>query len=624
MIERINSIVKDYLQAPKTDYAIMISGEWGCGKTHYLHHGFKDLLSKINVPPGDGDSELKKSFWNRDKGSSSYYSPAFISLYGVSSVEDFEYKVFCGVNPWASNRWFRLATKIGGKIAGSKGISGDKSDVSAVTFISRSKVLVFDDLERLCEDRISVKEVLGLINSYAEHSHLKVIIVCNEKEYFPDSEVEIVDDDYKKYKEKSVRFTYKFMPDEAQIYDAMVNDLPENDYKKYLVREKASILSLFTLGGEKNLRTLKFVIDSFNKVYIATKSANYCEKILRTYLVTFMLYAFEHKRGRIKKDLDSLDISTFKIDTSNFFDNQQRDNSQTQEHIDYPTEFKEKYKEVYSDFKPNHLLIDYIETGWLDENRFNADIQAFDKELEKLAITKEGIVYQKLLKMPELDDREIPSLLVELKSYIKADKYNLYDLLNVYALLLKYDYYHINDFSLSQDWDDEFIASINRQQVSHRFDHAFDIRTPIWDSNERGSYQYEKYKVIKDEAIRINREVMKRAASTVGETFLLVAESGDVKKLREYRQTPENRISVSGIDWTRVFDLIKNGPNQIACEVCECIIFFIPFAGYLGPSEAERIQKEFKPLLEDYVSQNIKLVRLYYVVELNKHLNAVL
>ena len=69
------------------------------------------------------------------------------------------------------------------------GVSVDGKDAKAITFINTNRVMVFDDLERICEDKISIKEVLGLINSYSEHDKRKVVIACNE-DAFVGAEVE--------------------------------------------------------------------------------------------------------------------------------------------------------------------------------------------------------------------------------------------------------------------------------------------------------------------------------------------------------------------------------------------------------------------------------------------------
>lgn len=68
-MEKLNEIVIDYLKVKDTDYALMINGKWGCGKTYYLEHGFKNFIEKKN-------------------SDNSKFSVALISLYGVSSPED--------------------------------------------------------------------------------------------------------------------------------------------------------------------------------------------------------------------------------------------------------------------------------------------------------------------------------------------------------------------------------------------------------------------------------------------------------------------------------------------------------------------------------------------------------
>ena len=43
----INAIVESYLNSPKkTDYAIMINGKWGCGKTYYIEHDVKEFCAE--------------------------------------------------------------------------------------------------------------------------------------------------------------------------------------------------------------------------------------------------------------------------------------------------------------------------------------------------------------------------------------------------------------------------------------------------------------------------------------------------------------------------------------------------------------------------------------------------
>ena len=195
-MDKLNQVLQSYLTTPETDYSIMISGAWGCGKTYYINDKFEKLARETDVP-GSGAKGKKCE----------KYIPAYISLYGVSSVVDFEYKVFCGINTWAGKQLVRVASRIGSIYAERSGFSVGKNDLKDWTVIKKNRILVFDDLERICEDKLPLKEVLGLINSYTEHSHLKVIVICNEDYYMSKEADPALKEAYVKYKEKSIRYT---------------------------------------------------------------------------------------------------------------------------------------------------------------------------------------------------------------------------------------------------------------------------------------------------------------------------------------------------------------------------------------------------------------------------------
>ena len=79
----LDQIIKDYLTANDTDYAIMINGEWGSGKSYYIKHGFDCLVKSILVPINENENQGQRWFVRKK---ASYYRPAYISSYGVSSV----------------------------------------------------------------------------------------------------------------------------------------------------------------------------------------------------------------------------------------------------------------------------------------------------------------------------------------------------------------------------------------------------------------------------------------------------------------------------------------------------------------------------------------------------------
>ncbi len=608
----LNEIIKDYLVAPETDYAIMISGDWGSGKSYYIHHEFADIVKSIDTPASTDDKKKVKR-----------YNPAFVPLYGVSSAEDFEYRVFCGINAWAEKGFIRLGGTVLSKGAGFFGIDLGKKDSSSVTFVHDNRVLVFDDLERICEDKIPVKEVLGLINSYAEHTHRKVVIVCNENHFLSESVEKVLREDYQKYKEKSVRFTYLYEADMPSVYDAMITKLRDSEYVDFLKKNKTEILSLFSVGGNKNLRTLRFFIDTFQGIYQAVLGAKYEEQIVKTYIVSFMLYSIEQKAGHCKKELQSLDTSKYKFDES-FFGSWQKGNEQPEiEEKDYSSDFEHKYQSVFAQFRPSSIFVDYIFSGYLDVEALKKDIATITIEYDKQILTPEGKVYRKLSSMTNVKDDEVLALIMEMLGYVREDKYNLYDLLNVYALLLKYDYWKIDGFELTEEIDLEFKASMNRQKEKHIFNDMFDVRTPIWDGSDSGSRQYKKYKEIKTEAMHINWQSKKKRDVLGGELFVKTAKEGDVAKLRKYREKEDSRISVTGIDWKEIVDVILNASNPVACEVCDDVMSFIPNGGMVGPEERERIKTELLPPLDEYLEREDNRIRRIYINELRNHLKDV-
>lgn len=166
----ITESIIQYIDEDIYNYAVMIDGEWGCGKTHYVK---MNLIGKII------EHEEKKEKDKRRK-------VIYISLYGINSVEEISKQIILAY--CLSNKDEKLTglLQTGAKIAGAalsifaKDIKTDDASETLVDFIStKNIILIFDDLERcVC----SINEVLGYINSFVEQDGMKVIIVANEKE----------------------------------------------------------------------------------------------------------------------------------------------------------------------------------------------------------------------------------------------------------------------------------------------------------------------------------------------------------------------------------------------------------------------------------------------------------
>ena len=153
MEELVESIL-DYVRADYTDYAIMINGEWGSGKTYFWNHRIKDKIESLQL--------------NGKK-----YTTIYMSLYGISNLEEISKKIFIettqlmdkGLKKYMESHnqtTIPEYAKTGIDMANAFGISktGDKVDYERF-FSTDDKVLCFDDLERA---NVDVVDILGKWN----------------------------------------------------------------------------------------------------------------------------------------------------------------------------------------------------------------------------------------------------------------------------------------------------------------------------------------------------------------------------------------------------------------------------------------------------------------------------
>lgn len=183
--KQIESEVIRYLGDNNYRYAILIEGEWGCGKTYFV---LNDLQTAI-------DEYEEKNTKRKVR---------YISLYGCKSVEEIEENLYWSIvdeqfyekyeKITHSDNYFgkekekrqksdRIITNISKKMVSSLmqrfGISSKAYEFIS-DFLSLNKnILIFDDLER-CD--CPPNEILGYINGLVEHEGAKVILIANERE----------------------------------------------------------------------------------------------------------------------------------------------------------------------------------------------------------------------------------------------------------------------------------------------------------------------------------------------------------------------------------------------------------------------------------------------------------
>lgn len=164
----IIEIIKEYLNNTRAEYAVMINGEWGSGKTYFLRHSLLKVLESI-----DSGKKDRRKF-------------TYISLYGVKSVEEISKEIiFSCFGPKNSkkvetvNSVLETAGNIVTASFGAINVDVSKVKDTLAKVDIHNWLLCFDDLERCC---IPINEMLGYINRLVEHNHGKVIVLANEQE----------------------------------------------------------------------------------------------------------------------------------------------------------------------------------------------------------------------------------------------------------------------------------------------------------------------------------------------------------------------------------------------------------------------------------------------------------
>ena len=89
--QQILSVIKDYIQNRSISQALMITGEWGCGKSYFVKNSVKEYLHKNGIL--DNKNYLVFSLYginNLVDFKTSFYDKIFISQYlGESSKKIF-------------------------------------------------------------------------------------------------------------------------------------------------------------------------------------------------------------------------------------------------------------------------------------------------------------------------------------------------------------------------------------------------------------------------------------------------------------------------------------------------------------------------------------------------------
>ena len=492
MEELVESIL-DYIRSDYTDYAIMINGEWGSGKTYFWNHKIRNKIETMHI-------------------NGKQYTTIYMSLYGISNLEEISKKIFIETTQLMDKNLKKFMNshnqstipeyaKTGLDMANFFGVTqnGDKLDYGEF-FSTDDKILCFDDLERA---NVDVIDILGYINNFVEHDHIKTIIICNEKElstklksnniemktfiatYLLDKEkklfennkpmVEKIQDtiedvfdkanDYERIKEKLIGETFEYQPEFTYIINGILmryERYPE--LIRFLKSNTSLIISTFEKSGTRNLRILKHALADFKKIFdMVNKSyPNTNNRILQTMLIFTIAVSFEIKAGKITKDKfvnieDNEEYKSMVVSSRVFMDNRQF----------YIKEFDNNY---YYNFKAEYRFFKFIEL-FVRTRIF--DMKIFKRDMEEIVNTVDtGNLpgYKRLLTEEywKISDDEFPKVIDDVLDTVKNGKIRLVDIVKLYAYFM----YFIKKDLISYDEDtikSTFLNGMNIASITSEY-----------------------------------------------------------------------------------------------------------------------------------------------------------
>lgn len=587
-MKELDRIIEDYLKAKNTDYAIMINGDWGSGKSYYIKHDFQEVVTsvKCDVPETirektrakitKGTTFVGNLFLGKDKQKTpeyfeDRYFPFYVSLYGVSSVADFEGRVTEGVHDWVS-KGLNMANTF------SEGKFNVKLPLGSKAYIQHNAVLVFDDLERICADKISPIEVLGLINSYAEHQNKKVIIVCNEAEFAKTAEGGESDPEFLRYKEKTIRFAYTYLPDIPAVYDTFANE-HHDTYGDYLKREKDFILALFAKGGKSNLRTLKFFVDIYKKIFEiadANLQGDYNNEVMQKQLITTLIYVMEYKQGAKQKQLERLG-TMITIDTAAWLEHVAEKYAASQQ-SDKPEPFsiqdvQHRYGTQYDEMAMQPWMITYIMTGALEDDKVKEFVIGQAQEYKRKAVNPAVQETLRLKCFTMIDDEDIQPIVAKVWENIEKDQYTMFELLDIYSTFVKYTINKIKGVELKKKDDIVFKKALERVAQNHTYEPAFDLKAVRWDRSAEGYDEVKRYYALRNYAKELNERANTKEYKNDVAQFIAIVEAGtDIQAIVNYASKEQSEmLSLQGVDWSRIHNALMTIPNPMACAVIQCV-----------------------------------------------------
>lgn len=396
-------------QVENPHFAVLIEGQWGCGKTHFI----KSLIQ---------DSE----FTEKDI--------VYTSIFGMENINNLEEDViYKMINPA-----LRLLGRGSGIIANGIKAGIDATGVRAINSVVNTNVavdnakrkllkiskkldnaiLVIDDVER-CS--FPYDQLLGYLNNLVEHRDTRILLVANAEK--------INDRNFILFREKIIGHSIKVTSDNDAALRSFISDIKSDEVRDVIERNIEQILKLHLLSEYNNLRALRQFIWQLNLLIEKMEEEfRNNELIIDCVITQYFIFFFEYKLDLSEKSMNismsNLIDAAFDLDDFEFHTGAMT----TEEYINIQDDILKKYDGIMKD-KSTIISIgqwnSILSNGVVDSEWLNKDLKHYAGKL----IADSWPSWKRLWHLYEWDLENWPGGnfcedIEDLKSKIKTQGYN--------------------------------------------------------------------------------------------------------------------------------------------------------------------------------------------------------
>lgn len=424
------NVVEDYLTR-ETNNALLITGEWGVGKTYFFDNTLSEKIEETSIKENEN---IK-------------YKPIRVSLSGVTSIDDIKRRIVAELYPKLN-----------------KGLSKGKGAIKLLLSIPKIKeyipefpnsdvigsetdnlVICFDDLERRSKT-FPIDSLIGYINNLTENNNLKTIIIANTNK--------IEDESFDEIKEKLIGREIEYKINIEEVFDTLIQSEFQSfsEYTKFLQKEKSFICSFFQ--DYKNIRTLKFILTRYHNIHsqieIIAPNIQYIqsnkEALLKDTLLFTIAIAIEYKKGKVTRNSKEEVDNKFRItqkDIRRLLDDKSSSDQKNDEEETMLEKIKSNYyyqnNAIYYFYEP---IFDYIVgLNILDEDLLEKDIKKRYKISEDNTIPECYRIYNQINfdEVFSMTNASYKQLLTNMLSYVDNGEYRLEHYNLIYNLVLSFN-----------------------------------------------------------------------------------------------------------------------------------------------------------------------------------------